>query len=177
MVAAKQSSKLLPLTDHQRLYRPPWTAQEDLFIGTRRTDGNDIKSPSRMQTMTASSIRHLTQDELKCLEQFAIFEISLDQLRSCLRNVVKFNFDAEAHGGKRWMENNFIAPEPGVPITRWHLENALTKKRNGDITDEQLIEWATMLLMNHAYEFDQKDEDFIADWLNDISFDLRPFEE
>lgn len=36
-------------------------------------------------------------------------------------------------------------------------------------------ERATMLLMNHAYEFDDKDEDFIAQWLNDISFDLHPF--
>lgn len=75
------------------------------------------------------------------------------------------------------MENKFIAPEPGVPITKWHIENALMKKRNGNITDERLIEWATMLLMNHGYEFDKKDEDLIADWLNDISFDLRPFEE
>lgn len=127
--------------------------------------------------MTANSIRQLTAGEFKCLERFATFEISLEQLRSCLRYVIKFDFDAEAQAGKRWMENNFIAPEQGVRITKWHLENALTKKRNGDITDQQLIEWATMLLMNHGYEFDQKDEDLIADWLNDISFDLRPFEE
>jgi hypothetical protein len=31
-----------------------------------------------------------------------------------------------------------------------------------------------MLLMNDAYEFDSKDEDFIASWLNDISYNLDP---
>jgi hypothetical protein len=90
---------------------------------------------------------------------------------------MKFDFDADAHDGKRWLENNFIAPEPGVLITKWHIENALTKKRNREITDERLIEWATMLLMNHGYDFDEKDEDLIAEWLNDISLDLRPMDE
>lgn len=127
--------------------------------------------------MTPSRIRRLTEQEIKCLERFAVFEISLDQLRSCLRHVMKFDFDADAHEGKRWMENNFIAPEPGVLITEWHIENALTKKRNRDITDGQLVEWATMLLMNHGYDFDEKDEDLIAEWLNDISFDLHPMDE
>jgi hypothetical protein len=122
-------------------------------------------------------IRHLTAQELKCLERFATFEISLNQLRSCLREVMVFEFDAAAPDGMRSLENNFIAPEPGVLITRWHIENALTKKRNGEVSDGQLIEWATMLIMNHAYELDEKDNALVADWLNDISFDLRPFDE
>lgn len=127
--------------------------------------------------MTPSSIRHLTEQELKCLERFAVFEISLDQLRSCLRQVIKFDFDADAQEGKRWMENNFVAPEPGLLITKWHIENALAKKRKREISDRRVVEWATMLLMNHAYEFDAKDEDLIAEWLNDISFDLKPMDE
>jgi hypothetical protein len=121
-----------------------------------------------------ASIRHLTQQEFKCLESFAVFEISLDQLRSCLRNVMQFEFDADVH--RRSMKINFITPEPGVMITKWHIENALTKKRNGEISDEQLIAWATMLLMNDGYELDEKDDALVADWLTDISFDLRPFD-
>jgi len=127
--------------------------------------------------MNSSVIRQLSEQELKCLERFAVFEITLDQLRSCLRQVMKFDFDADAHDGKRWMENNFIAPEPGVPITKRHLENPLTKKRDGEITDRRLIEWATMILHNHAYELDEKDEGLLAEWLNDISFDLSSTEE
>jgi hypothetical protein len=90
---------------------------------------------------------------------------------------MEFEFDAAAHDGRRSMENNFIAPQPGVLITKWHIENALTKKRDGAISDGQLIEWATMLLMNHGYELDQKDNNLVAEWLNDISFDLRAFDE
>ncbi|HYL16758.1 MAG TPA: hypothetical protein VEV41_27225 [Terriglobales bacterium] len=58
--------------------------------------------------MSPSSPRHLTEQELKCLERFTVFEISLEQLRSCLRHVMRFDFDADDHEGKRWMENNFI---------------------------------------------------------------------
>src|SRR5437764_15441102 len=123
--------------------------------------------------MTLNKIRHLTEQELKCLEEFAVFEVSLDQVRFCLRDVMKFGFDADGSEGERWMEQNFVAPEPGLPITKWHIENALTKKRNLEISDKQLIEWETMLLMNHAYEFDKKNEDLIAEWLNDISFNLQ----
>ena len=89
---------------------------------------------------------------------------------------MRFDFDA-ADQGKRWIKNEFIPPEPGVLITKRHIEDALTKKRERKITEGHLVEWATMLLMNHAYEFDEKDEDFIAQWLNDISFDLHPFPE
>ena len=127
--------------------------------------------------MKPNGIRQLNEQELKCLERFAVFEISLDQLRFCLQEVMQFDFDADAHEGKRWMETNFIAPEPAVLITKRLLEDALTKKRNGEITDRQLIEWATMILHNHAYELDEKDEDLLAEWLNEISFDLRPMEE
>ena len=73
------------------------------------------------------------------------------------------------------METHFELPEPGVLITKKHIEDALTKKRDGLITDRQMIEWATMIRPNHAYELAEKDEDLLADWLNDISLDLRPF--
>ena len=126
--------------------------------------------------MNSTRIRRLTEQERKCLERFAVFEMSLDQLRSCLRDVMKFDFDAANNQGKRWMETNFIAPEPGVLISKGHLENALMKKRNREISDEQLIEWATMILHNHAYELDEKDEDSLAEWLNNISFDLGTME-
>lgn len=115
----------------------------------------------------------LSEHQTKCLEKFRVFEISLDELRRCLKGIVKFDFDAA--DGTRWMETHFEVPEPGVLITKKHLEDALAKKRDGLITDRQVIEWATMILHNHAYELDEKDEDLLADWLNDISFDLRPW--
>lgn len=31
-----------------------------------------------------------------------------------------------------------------------------------------------MILLNDAYEIDPKDQDFVAEWLNDISYNLNP---
>jgi hypothetical protein len=46
------------------------------------------------------------------------------------------------------------------------------QKRLGAISERDLVYWATMLLLNDAYELDPSDEDFIAEWLNDISYSL-----
>jgi len=119
--------------------------------------------------------RKLTEAQISCLERFAAFEVSLEELRRCLGSLVSFDF--EAADGTRWMETHFEPPEPGVMITKGHVDRALTLRKNAVITEEQLIEWATMILHNLAYHIDEKDEDFIAQWLNDISFDLKPFEE
>jgi len=65
-------------------------------------------------------------------------------------------------------------PEPGIVITRAHIANALEQKRLGMISERDLVYWATILLVNDAYVLDPGDEDLIADWLNDISFNLDP---
>lgn len=84
--------------------------------------------------------------------------------------VMDFDFDAE----KRWLNSRFLVPSCGIRVTRHHLDSALSKKREGIIGERDLVDWATMILMNSAYELDPKDEQLIADWLNDISFDLNP---
>lgn len=112
----------------------------------------------------------LTPEQLAALEQYAGLEISLDDIRRALRGLVEFSFEPE----NRWIDQRFHIPEPGIPITREHIQNALTKKRLGRVGERDLVYWASMLLMNDAYEFDSKDEDFIADWLNDISYNLDP---
>ena len=115
----------------------------------------------------------LSDEQIECLQEFARFEVSLEQLRFCLKQAMNFDFDAEQ--GARWMETRFEIPIPGILITKQHIEGALQKRKDGVITEQQLVEWATMILHNHAYELDERDEDTIAQWLNDISFDLRPY--
>jgi hypothetical protein len=44
----------------------------------------------------------------------------------------------------------------------------------GDISQRELIDWATMLLLNDAYQPDPKEEDFVAEWLNRISYNFDP---
>jgi hypothetical protein len=112
----------------------------------------------------------LTLGQQRILEQYSWFEVGLNELRGALRDVMEFNFEVE----KRWLNTSFLVPQPGVRITREHIASALNKKREGLITERDLVHWASMLLMNDAYELDPKEEDFIAEWLNNISYDLDP---
>lgn len=125
--------------------------------------------------MTQNSPRPLTSEQWRVLEQYSRLEVGLDEVRRALRDVMEFNFEPE----KRWLNTYFLVPEPGIPITREHIANALTKKRKGLVTERDLVYWATMLLVNHAYDVDPEDQDegFVADWLNDISYDLDPTSE
>jgi len=88
-----------------------------------------------------------------------------------------FNFELkeDAKSGvtqRRSANNRFPIPEPGIVISREHISNALERKRFGLISERDLVYWATILLLNDAYVFDPGDEDLIAEWLNDISFNL-----
>jgi len=94
----------------------------------------------------------------------------MEEVRSSLRDVFMFDFE----GGARTAETLFRVPEPGVLIAREHINRALDLKRQGKISEPDLARWATMLLLNDAYEFDPEDEDFIAEWLSDISYCLNP---
>jgi hypothetical protein len=88
---------------------------------------------------------------------------------------ISFDGKEQAGGGntqRRSANNRFPIPEPGIVITREHISNALERKRFGLISERDLVYWATVLLLNDAYVFDPGDEDLIAEWLNDISFNL-----
>jgi len=122
-------------------------------------------------TMTQrTNLPKMTPGQLAALERYARLEIGIDDIRCALRGQVEFNFEPE----NRWIDQRFNIQKPGIVVTREHIQNALTKKRLGQVGERDLVYWASMLLMNDAYEFDSKDEDFIASWLNDISYNLDP---
>lgn len=114
---------------------------------------------------------------MEILRKFALFEAGAEEMRRSLAGAFEFDFEprrrsAEASPLPRAAATHFRVPEPGIVITREHIENALERKRFGLITERDLVVWATVLLMNDAYALDPTDEDLIADWLNDISFNL-----
>jgi len=74
---------------------------------------------------------------------------------------------------QRAVHGAFRMPEPGIVISREHISNALERKRFGLITERELVHWATILLLNDAYVLDPAMKTSIADWLNDISLNLR----
>lgn len=110
----------------------------------------------------------LTSEQLETLHRFALLQVSFEDVQRSLAGV----FEIELTPEQRTAATNFRVPEPGVRVTGNHISRALEQKRLGFISERELVYWATMLLLNDAYELDPNDEDFLADWLNDISFSL-----
>lgn len=121
------------------------------------------------------TLRPLTSMQMDVLRRFAAFDAEIDELHRALAGVFSISFE-EVAGNSRTLQAtvkcNFSIPEPGIVITRAHIERALNEKREGRITERGLVHWATMLLHNDAYVLDPGDEDLIAEWLNDMSLSL-----
>jgi hypothetical protein len=119
-------------------------------------------------TQRTDELHILTVEQLDVLRRFASFDAGVEDVRRALIGVFEFNLDPQTRTSKA----HFKIPEPGVRITREHISKALENKRLGLLSERDLVYWATMILLNDAYEIDPEDEDFIADWLNDISYNL-----
>ena len=130
-----------------------------------------------MKLKKESELPALTAEQLEVLRRFALFEATLDEFRTSLAGVFESEFESGLKSAGplkllRTASNHFRVPEPGIVITREHIANALERKRFDLITEPDLVTWATVLLLNDAYALDPGDEDLIAEWLNDISFNL-----
>jgi len=110
----------------------------------------------------------LTPSQMEALSSYAAFKKNADELRAALTGA----FDFDLTPGRRTARTHFRVPEPGIAITRAHIDNALKQKRLGRISERDLADWATILLLNDAYVLDPGDEDLIAEWLNDLSLNL-----
>jgi len=113
----------------------------------------------------------LTRKQRKALERYASTEISIEELRESLQGVLEFDFKDQ----ERRLTTHYGTPEPGVRIEMRHIRNAMDRHARGDLTTEELADWAAMLLLNDAYDWEGPDEDEIADLLNDLStLTLKP---
>src|SRR5260370_27047816 len=120
------------------------------------------------EVIDESELRYLTAHQQDVLRPFSLFQADLEEVRAAMTGV--FEFDLQR--GQRAARTFFRMPEPAITITRDHISNALERKRLGKISEKDLVNWATMLLLNDAYVLDPGDEDLIAEWLNDISLHL-----
>lgn len=107
----------------------------------------------------------LTKKQRCALEDYAQLRISLEELKEHMTGVLDFNFNDH----ERRLETRYGTPEPGVRIARAHIKAAMDKHEHGELSTEQLSDWATMLLLNAAYDWDGPDQEEIAAWLNDMS--------
>jgi hypothetical protein len=114
--------------------------------------------------------RQLTSEEKELLAQFARFEIGLEELTIRLRGMLELDFGPE----KRKLVSYFLLPEPGVRIELSHAKNAMEKHWRGEVSDDELYRWATMLLLNEAYDWQGPEEDEIAEMLNELAILPKP---
>jgi hypothetical protein len=122
-----------------------------------------------------AQLPRLTDKQLEALRRFALLEIAVPELLHVLAGAFEFVPSQQTDAGitqQRTATGHFRMPEPGIVISRHHISNALDKKRDGLISERDLVYWATILLLNDAYVLDPGDEDLIAEWLNDISLHL-----
>lgn len=106
-----------------------------------------------------------TRSERRALEKFARLEISLEELQRCLGEMLVYNFGKE----ERRLTSYFLFLQPAIRVEKKYIQAAMNKHAREGISTEQLADWATMLLLNDAYDWQGPDEDQIAEWLNDIS--------
>jgi len=113
----------------------------------------------------------LTKKQRKALEEYADWKISIEELRERLHGVLEFDFKNH----ERKLTTHYGTPQPPVRIEMRHIQNAMDKHARGEITTEQLSDWATMLQLNGAYDWEGPEEEEIAEWLNEISsLTLKP---
>lgn len=109
--------------------------------------------------------RQPTSKERELLARFARLEISLTVL--CLRFRTMMSVDFGEHG--RRLTSRFLPAEPPIRIEKQHIHNALSRRSTGGISERELSDWAAMLLMNDAYDWEGADEEEIAESLNELS--------
>lgn len=107
----------------------------------------------------------LTRKHRSALEEFAELKISMDELRERLQGVLEFDFKDQ----ERKLTSHYGTPVPGNRIELENIQTAMDKHARGEISTEKLADWATMLLLNDAYDWEGPKEEQIADWLNDIA--------
>jgi len=116
--------------------------------------------------LTRNELPSLSSEQIDFLKRFVLLETRLEDIRDVLAGVFDFDFG----GPSRMAITGFRVPEPGVIVTRNHIRNAVEERKLGKLSEQELIFWATMLLLNDAFELDPDDQEFVAEWLNDVSF-------
>jgi hypothetical protein len=91
-------------------------------------------------------MRRLTRTQRRALEEFAAFGISLEQLRTVLGDAIEVDFGRH----ERRVLFHYDNRKPTVRIELRHIRDEMDKRARGEITTEQLSDWAAMLLADRA---------------------------
>lgn len=102
------------------------------------------------------------------LEQFSWMEITPEELIQTLSGAISIRVSDKTIEAK----NDTHPDEGNVKFTKRHIENALERKRKGEVSSESISKWARLILAISKYELDMNCEDDIAEWLHLLAFDV-----
>jgi hypothetical protein len=111
--------------------------------------------------------RAIRNDERELLVRFAHLDITLDELLHQLDGMVELTFGST----ERRFTAHWLLVEPGIKVESAEIERAVINVRDGLLSEQDLVRWATMLLLNDAYVWGSEDDgdEEISDALNDLS--------
>lgn len=107
----------------------------------------------------------LTEKQRRTLKDYAALRITLEQLRESLGDAIEINFSPD----ERRVQFRYDNRQPVARIELRHIREAMDKQARGEITTEQLSDWAAMLLADPSYDWEGPDEEEIAGWLNEMA--------
>jgi hypothetical protein len=110
-------------------------------------------------------MNQLTKKQRRALEDYAALRITLEQLRESLGGAIEINFSSD----ERKVLFHYDNRKPVVRIELRDIRDAMDKQARGEITTEQLSDWAAMLLADPSYDWEGPDEEEIAGWLNEMA--------
>jgi hypothetical protein len=106
---------------------------------------------------------------LKSLERFAQYDLTLSELSARLSRGRRAT---TAKTALPYFGLGAACPARAVEVSRRHLEAALAKTRMGELSARDLVNWATMILINDVFFWSGEDADLIGQWICEISLDL-----
>jgi hypothetical protein len=109
-------------------------------------------------------LNQITTAQRRALEEYAQLTISIEELGERVRGVLDFSFSPD----ERRLSTHYGVPNPAIRIELAHIRSAMDKHLREDISTQELSDWAAMLLMNDAYDWQGPDEEQISEWLNEI---------
>ena len=124
-------------------------------------------APAGAPGFEENELPELSLHQLDCLERFLRFEMPIEDLHSVLEPLITFTLD----GPNTHQTVHYAAGIPSNPIkvTLTDVNSAIERFRTSQLTPSQLQQWATMVLLNDAFEWSGNDEERISDILNDLS--------
>src|SRR5579863_8961649 len=102
------------------------------------------------------------QGRREILESFASGELSLESLHEELSEIM--GRPIRKNPMMRHFGLNGIVPERSIQITRANVDNVLRKRRSKQISDQDLVDWGTMIIINDVFYWNWKDS-LLSEWI------------